>query len=170
MNERPLHLRAARRTDLEGIVALDAIRAGRPKPDYWARILRAFSAGGGREGRVALVAVNDERRVMGFVFGEVRAWEFGSERCGWIFAIAVHPACERRGLATRLCAEVTRRFAREGVTLVRTMVRRNHIPLLSLFRSLGFVAGPFSELERRVEAPPEAVPVAGAGAHRERSA
>ncbi len=153
MIDRPLRLRTARRTDLEGIVALDAIRTGAPKPDYWAAILRAYSSGGGRQGRIALVAVNDERRIMGFAFGEIRAWEFGSERCGWIFAIAVHPACERGGLATRLCEEITRRFAREQVTLVRTMVRRNDVPLLALFRSMGFVAGPFSEMERVLTVP-----------------
>jgi len=147
---RPIEVRIARRSDAQGIIALDALHSGRPKPDYWLRVLRAYSSGGGREERVALVAVNDERRVMGFLFGEVRAWEFGSERCGWIFAVAVHPACERAGLASRLCTTAMERFQRVGVRLVRTMVRRDDVPLLSFFRSLGFVGGPFSEMEREV--------------------
>ena len=43
-----------------------------------------------------------------------------------------------------------RRFGAMQVLTVRTMVRRNDIPLQSLFRSLGFVAGPFSEMEKSV--------------------
>ena len=91
-------------------------------------------------------------RVEGFLFGEVRAWEFGSERCGWIFSVAVSPASERGGVATRLCEEAIRQFGAMGVSLVRTMVRRNEVPVLALFRSMGFVAGPFSEMERAVPA------------------
>ena len=56
------------------------------------------------------------------------------------------------GLANgcRLCDEAVRCFATMGVEMVRTMVRRNDVPLLALFRSMGFVAGTFSELERAV--------------------
>ena len=38
---------------------------------------------------------------------------------------------------------------------MRTMVRRDDVPLLALFRSMGFAAGPFSEMERAV---PTSVP------------
>jgi ribosomal protein S18 acetylase RimI-like enzyme len=45
------------------------------------------------------------------------------------------------------------RFGDMGVELVRTMVRRNDVPMLSFFRSQGFAGGPFSELERPVRFP-----------------
>ena len=35
------------------------------------------------------------------------------------------------------------------------MVRRADVPMLALFRSMGFGAGPFSELERQIPANPE---------------
>ena len=52
------------------------------------------------------------------------------------------------GNVTLLCEEAEHRFSAMGIDLVRTMVRRNDIPVLSLFRSMGFVAGPFTEMEK----------------------
>lgn len=148
----PLELREAQSGDLAGIVDLDAERSGGRKLRWWRALLDEYAQGDARDGRVALVAADADGSVRGYLFGEVRAWEFGSERCGWIFSVAVCPALERSGLATRLCREATRRFGAIGVDLVRTMVRRNDVPMLALFRSMGFRAGPFSELERRVPA------------------
>lgn len=145
-------IREAAPTDLEGIVALDELRSGTAKPEYWARILALYGRGDEASGRVALVAEGTEPTVQGFLFGEVRAWEFGSEPCGWIFSVAVRPEQERHGKATLLCEAAERRFAALGVDLVRTMVRRNDIPLLSLFRSMGFVAGAFTEMEKALSA------------------
>ena len=144
------HIREAAPTDLDGIVALDALRSGSAKPDYWAGIMALYGRGGEASGRVALVAEGENQVVAGFLFGEVRAWEFGSEPCGWIFSVAVHPDLERHGTATRLCEEAERCFGAMGVDLVRTMVRRNDIPLLALFRSMGFVAGAFTEMEKAI--------------------
>jgi len=145
-------IREARANDLGGIVTVDRLRSGAAKSEYWARILEQYGAG--TDGRVALVAIGADDEVLGFLFGEVRAWEFGSERCGWIFSVAVQPDAERHGTATRLCDEAVRCFATMGVEMVRTMVRRSDVPLLALFRSMGFVAGTFSELERAVQTVP----------------
>ncbi len=146
----PISLRDACPDDLSGIVELDALRAGERKRAWWRKLLEEYAGGDPQGGRVALVAADEDGSVRGYLFGEVRAWEFGSERCGWIFSVAVSPDHERSGLATRLCREAAERFGALGVEMVRTMVRRNDVPMLALFRSMGFRAGPFSELERRV--------------------
>jgi ribosomal protein S18 acetylase RimI-like enzyme len=129
-----------------------------------ARIERAHSAPDGRplrrvrqrmeellaEGRrvVALVAADGRGRVVGYLVGDVRSWEFGSEPAGWIFALGVDPRVERHGLGRGLVEAATRRFAALGVRRVRTMVRRDDVPVLRFFRSRGFTAGPYLELER----------------------
>jgi ribosomal protein S18 acetylase RimI-like enzyme len=151
--------------DLDAVVALDASRAEAAKPDYWRGILAAYGDPTERERRVALLAEDEEGEPVGFLFGEVRAWEFGSEPCGWIFSVAVRPDRERRGLGTRLCEEAVRRFQALGVGVVRTMVRRSDVTLQALFRSMGFFAGPFSELELDLTVPAEngAAPAAHRG-------
>ena len=136
--------------DLAGIVGVDARITGRTKPAYWRRMLEAYGRDTG--GRVALVARGDDAAVVGHLFGEVRAWEFGSDPCGWIFAVAVHPDRTRRGYAADLCRHAMARFNEMGVHVVRTMVRANDVPVLSFFRSMGFVGGPFAEMEKTIEA------------------
>jgi ribosomal protein S18 acetylase RimI-like enzyme len=145
-----IELREVQPGDVSGIVALDALRSEKRKRAWWCKLLERYGSGKQQDGRVALVAADARGRVHGFLFGEVRAWEFGSERCGWVFSVAVSPTQERTGLATRLCREAMKRFGAMGVDLVRTMVRRNDVPMLAFFRSMGFHAGPFSELQRRI--------------------
>lgn len=145
-----IELREVQPGDLTGIVNLDATRSGERKRAWWRKLLEQYSGGEAESERVALVAADAKGRVRGYLFGEIRAWEFGSERCGWIFSVAVCPTQERSGLATQLCREAMRRFGALGVDLVRTMVRRNDVPMLAFFRSMGFHAGAFSELQRRV--------------------
>ncbi len=134
--------------DLREVVRIDALRTGRPKASYWRKVLS------GRGSRVGIAAAGEGRRLAGYLIGEVRAFEFGSEPCGWIFAVAVDPACSREGVATALLDEACRRFRAAGVDRIRTMVRRTDVPFLSFFRARGFVGGPFVQLERELEALP----------------
>ncbi len=150
----PIELREVQPDDLSGIADLDALRGGTRKSAWWRALLEEYARGDPQEGRVALVAADADEGVRGYLFGEVRAWEFGSERCGWIFSVAVCPTCERGGVATRLCNEAIERFGTFGVSHVRTMVRRNDVPMLAFFRSMGFQAGPFSELEQDIPVTP----------------
>jgi ribosomal protein S18 acetylase RimI-like enzyme len=142
-------IRELREGDVPEVVRLDAQRTGRAKAAYWKRVFSDFRRGG--DGRIGLAAEAGEG-LSGYLLGEVRAFEFGSEPCGWVFAVAVDPASERAGVATALLEEACLRFRRAGVARVRTMVRRNDVPFLSFFRARGFVGGPFVQLERDLEA------------------
>jgi GNAT superfamily N-acetyltransferase len=140
-------VRELARRDLDEVIRIDAHHTGARKTDYWKRIFREFFGPRGRRGRVALAA-EVEGRCAGYLLGEVRAFEFGSEPCGWVIAVAVDAPYLRCGIASRLLDEACRRFARTGVATVRTMVRRNDVPVLSFFRASGFAAGPYVQLER----------------------
>jgi ribosomal protein S18 acetylase RimI-like enzyme len=141
-----MRLRVLRPGDREAVVRLDALHTGRRKPAYWRRVFAGFVPAAGRAGRVGLVA-EKEGRLVGYLIGEVRAFEFGSEPCGWIFAVGVDPDEMRRGIASRLLDEARKRFARHDVRTLRTMVRRDDVRLMSFFRSSGFVGGRFLQLE-----------------------
>jgi len=122
------------------------MHTGMANPDYWKDVFGRFLAENDDRRRVGLVAEEDGRPA-GYLLGEVRAFEFGSEPCGWIFGVGVDPERLRAGVAGLLLAEARRRFRDTGVTTVRTMVRRNDVPVLSFFRSQGFVGGSFTQLE-----------------------
>jgi ribosomal protein S18 acetylase RimI-like enzyme len=143
-------IRALSPSDLADVVRIDAMHTGRRKAAYWRGILREFLDAGHANSRVGLAAT-DGRQLIGYVLGEVRAFEFGSEACGWVFAVAVDPDAAHHGIGSALLAEARRRLRRQGVTTVRTMVRRNDVPLLAFFRANGFAGGSFVELERGVD-------------------
>jgi len=142
-------IRAVRRDDLGPIVALDATVTGLEKRAYWRRIYQRYGAAA-KAGRQFLVAETDGR-VVGFVIGEVRDWEFGSPPCGWVFAIDVQPGARQAGIGTRLLAAICAAFRRAGVRTVRTMLARDNTLILSFFRSQGMMAGPFISLEMELD-------------------
>jgi ribosomal protein S18 acetylase RimI-like enzyme len=132
--------------DLGEVQRIDAYHTGAGKPAYWKRVLHDFVPASGSPSRVGLAA-QGPRRLAGYLLGEVRAFEFGSEPCGWIFAVGVDPSAARRGVATALLDEACHRFRAAGVSTVRTMVKRNDIPVLAFFRASGFSGGPYVQLE-----------------------
>jgi ribosomal protein S18 acetylase RimI-like enzyme len=142
-------VRPLTRRDLEAVVRIDALHTGSAQRRYWRGVFDEFLQRAPRSDRVGLGA-EIGGRVAGYVFGEVRAFEFGSSPCGWVFAIGVDPKHVRRGVASALLEETCRRFRGAKVSKVRTMVRRTDIPVLSFFRASGFVGGPFLQLERNV--------------------
>jgi len=134
-----------RRGDLDSIVALDARVTGLEKRGYWESLYRRYGATARAE-RQFLVA-DAGSRAIGFVIGEVRDWEFGSPRCGWVFAINVRPKARLAGIGSRLLEAICRGFRRLGVTKVRTILSRDNQLILSFFRSQGMMAAPFIPLE-----------------------
>jgi len=136
-------VRRLRADDLTAVVALDAHLTGDTKEGYWKGVFERFL----REERCIGFAATEGGQLKGYLFGELRAFEFGSKPCGWIFAVGVQQDAGRSGVASALLAEARRRFRVLGVDSIRTMVPRTTVPLLSFFRRHGFVGGPFVQLE-----------------------
>ncbi len=146
---RPDRIRPATEADLPGVIALDKEVTGLLKPDYWRDMFARYGAPPA-ESRFFLVAqVGD--RIDGFIVGEVRAWEFGSPPCGWIFAVQVRPQQRVRGLGSRLFDAVCDGFRAAGVDRVRTMLARDNTVIHAFFRSQGMIAGPFIQLEMHLD-------------------
>jgi ribosomal protein S18 acetylase RimI-like enzyme len=134
------------RRDLADVVRIDAIHTGAEQRVYWTRFFRQFLAPASGRQRVALAAeVNGA--VAGFLLADVRTFEFGSEPCGWILEVGVDPGRARHGIGSSLLVEAVRRLRASGVSTVRTMVRRNNVPVLTFFRTNGFAGGPYVQLE-----------------------
>ena len=142
-----LTVRPIRPDDLADVVALDEVLTGARKESYWSSVFDRFV----RETGCIGLAVCGAEGLEGYLFGEVRAFEFGSDECGWIFALGVRPETTRKGRASALLDEARRRFRALGVRALRTMVVRTDVPFLSLFRRHGFVGGPFVQLELGIE-------------------
>lgn len=140
-----VRVRTVRQGDLPEVIALDASVTGLHKSDYWQRVFRRYGVSG--QGlRHFLVAVEGER-VLGFVIGEVRDWEFGSPPCGWVFAIDVDPQGRQAGVGSQLLAAIRERFERVGVRTLRTLLSRDNTLIMSFFRSQGMTLSRLIPLE-----------------------
>lgn len=144
-----LSIRYALPSDIESIIALDLFGSAAEKPAYWQSIFDRYVPAG-RDDRIFLVAETGAG-VVGFIVGEVRAWEFGSPPCGWVFALSVSPQVREQGVGQLMLKEMCQRLRRAGVTTVRTMVDRENKLTLSFFRSQGLRSGRYIELEKRLD-------------------
>jgi len=137
-------IRVAKAVDIAAVSGLDAAITGIAKPEYWNDM---FARYGMREKRYFLVTENTDGDIIGFIIGEVRAWEFGSPPSGWIFALGVDPNARLNKVGSRMFDTICDCLARDGVGKVRTMLAREDELNMTFFRSQGMMGGPFIELE-----------------------
>jgi GNAT superfamily N-acetyltransferase len=148
-----VRVRRVRAADMANVVALDAHITQLAKPDYWADVFSRYGRQRLHE-RFFLVAETPDKsaaRLLGFIIGEIRAWEFGSTPCGWVFALSVEPDLRLRGAGRALLDAISAEFKKAGVSKMRTMVERNTMLQMLFFRSEGMMAGPYIQLEKDLE-------------------
>lgn len=142
-------IRNAMPDDFDAVIELDLVGVAEEKPAYWRGIFDRYVTAA-RGGGFFLVAETGGE-VIGFIVGEVRAWEFGSPPCGWVFALSVSPKARERGVGQLMLEEMCLRLKKAGVTTVRTMVDRENKLTLSFFRSQGMRTGRYVELEKPID-------------------
>lgn len=151
--ENPLIVCRATTDHLKYVTELDARITSKSKPEYWQDIFERYAARR-IDQRFFLVAETPEGHepsILGLIVGEVRGWEFGSEPCGWVFAISVDPDRRQQGIGEALFKAMCDEFKQVGIKKVRTMVRRQNTLHMSFFRGEGMMAGPFTQLEKTLE-------------------
>jgi GNAT superfamily N-acetyltransferase len=149
-----VRVRGVQAADIPHVIELDTRVTKLAKAEYWNDVFRRY----GRQRRheqFFLVAENPaeqtDARLLGFIIGEIRAWEFGSTPCGWVFALSVEPKMRVHGIGSALLDAISGEFKKAGVSKMRTMVARDgRLPLL-FFRSEGMIAGPYIQLEKDLD-------------------
>ncbi len=142
-----LKIRRATPEHLRHVIDLDARITGQSKPDYWQDIFERY-AKRRVDQRFFLIAESETTEgILGLIAGEVRGWEFGSQPCGWIFAVSVDLDERQQGIGEALFKAMCDEFRQAGMSTVRTMVRRQNPLHMSFFRSEGMMAGPYTQLE-----------------------
>lgn len=155
-HEPAFRIRKATARDIDQLDAIDAKVSGLRKPGYWQDLFDQYKGRRAEQRFMYLAEATDRTgvatgRVLGFVIGEVRAWEFGSEKCGWVFAISIDPGAREAGIGQALLKTIADSFRAVGVRTVRTMIARDNHLLMSFFRSEGMKAGPYLQLEMELD-------------------
>ena len=144
-----LHIRPLAIGDLDSIVEIDCKVLGKVRRDYW---MKKIDLPHPRYPFSCLVA-EYERKVIGFIVGEVSGWEFGvPDTIGWISTIGVDPGYQHRGVARKLGQEFVKNLKSIGVSVVYTLVNWNDWDLLKFFHAMGFTrGGDMINLELKIE-------------------
>ena len=138
-------IRSAVEADLPAIMTFDQRSNKDANPRYWQEM---FARYGDDKNRQLFLVCESSDEIVGFIIGEVRDWEFGSQPCGWVFALGVRLDVRLGGIATQLYTTMCEFFRKAGATTVRTMIARQDIDSHSFFRSQGMMAGPYVQLEK----------------------
>lgn len=149
-----MRVRRVQAADIPQVIGLDTRVTKLAKTEYWNDIFRRYGKQRLRE-RFFLVAESRADRadahVLGFIIGEIRAWEFGSTPCGWVFALSVEPDMRLHNVGCAMLEAISNEFKKAGVSKMRTMVARDdRLPML-FFRSEGMMAGPYIQLEKDLD-------------------
>jgi ribosomal protein S18 acetylase RimI-like enzyme len=149
-----VRVRRVQAADIPHVIGLDTRVTKLAKAEYWNDVFVRYGKQRLHE-RFFLVAESRvdkaDPRVLGFIIGEIRAWEFGSTPCGWVFALSVEPDTRLHGIGSALFEAIAGEFKKAGIGKMRTMVARDdRLPLL-FFRSEGMMAGPYSQLEKDLD-------------------
>ena len=90
-------------------------------------------------------------KLVGFVFGDIRRWEFGRpEMTGWILILGVGLGYQGMGVGRMLGATLLNHFQKKNVAKIMTLVEWYDGELISYFKSLGFTLLQMLPLEKEL--------------------
>jgi flavin-dependent dehydrogenase/N-acetylglutamate synthase-like GNAT family acetyltransferase len=128
--------------DIDEVLRIDEKITGKPHSAYYQSKAAAYIA---RAPEYCLVAEHRDR-VIGFVLGDVRGWEFAAELSGWLEIIGIDPDYHGQGVSRALMNRLFESFRRAGVSVVNTMVNWNDGDLIDYFQANGFDRGEYVNL------------------------
>ncbi|HJX14321.1 MAG TPA: GNAT family N-acetyltransferase [Candidatus Deferrimicrobiaceae bacterium] len=142
-------VRRMRTQDAEAVLRIDEKITGRPHEAQWeARIIDHVTGN-----PLGCLVAEADGKIVGFILGEIRGWEFAIPKSGWIEIVGVDPEFQGRGVAKALIEKLNVYFQNHNVEKVRLMVNWNDGGLVSFFRAVGFERSEFIILEKGVETP-----------------
>jgi ribosomal protein S18 acetylase RimI-like enzyme len=136
--------RAAADTDIPALVALwDACGLSRPHNHGPTDI--AFARRGPNSD--VLVLEEDARVVASVLVGH-------DGHRGWVYYVAVHPDCRRRGLGTQMMAQAEKWLHAKGIWKMHLMVRTSNAAVRTFYEQLGFADDSVVVLSKRLRPMP----------------
>ncbi len=144
-----IRIRPLEERDVPRCVEIETAVLGGKRPGTLRGSLTAYLAKGERN---TCLAAEADGKLVGFLVGDVRTWDFGEdEEVGWIRIVGIDPGYQGKGVGKALGEALMKYFGERGITKVRTTVEWDAGDLITYFRSLGFERSGFIGLERSLD-------------------
>jgi len=142
-------IRPMEERDIPRAVEIETAIMGPKKSTTLRGSLTAYLARGERN---ACLVAEAGGKVVGFLVGDIRAWDFGEDQeIGWIRIVGIDPGFQGHGVGKALGEALMRYFETRGITTVRTTVEWDSGDLIAYFRTLGFERSGFIGLEKHLD-------------------
>jgi len=142
--EEEVKIRAMTEGDLQKIKEVDRALVGPERALSWP--LRVEAHWWVYRPLLNFVAEIDDE-VVGFLLGDIRGAEYGTDISGWIDMMGVAPEHQRRGIGKRLVEAFCRECQRNEVK-TRVIIREDDQRLIGFWSSVGFQRGKLVSYER----------------------
>jgi ribosomal protein S18 acetylase RimI-like enzyme len=140
-------IRRMRVRDIEAILRIDEGITGRPHEAYWESKVVTYIS---RAPQACLVAELDEK-VVGFILGDIRGWEFAMPLSGWLEVMGVDVNFRGQGIGKKLITALFAYFEKSDIETVQAMVNGSETDLLGYFESVGFERGEYVNLSKKLK-------------------
>ena len=142
-------IRPMEERDIPRAVEIESAIMGPRKSTTLRGSLTAYLSKGERN---ACLVAEADGKVVGFLVGDIRGWDFGEDQeVGWIRIVGIDPAHQGHGVGKALGEALMKYFETRGVTTVRTTVEWDAADLIAYFRTLGFERSGFVGLEKHLD-------------------
>jgi ribosomal protein S18 acetylase RimI-like enzyme len=136
-------IRGMRSEDIESVVAIQEKLLNKKVAKKWRQALDHYL----EKDRDACLIAEHDKKVLGFIIGDIKYWGFGLRQSGWIEIIGIHPKYMGSGVGHELGNHLIQYFKSRKVDGIYTAVRWDSGDLLSFFKSIGFEHSGFLNLE-----------------------
>jgi len=143
-----IKIRPLEEKDISRAVEIESAILGPRRSTTLRGSLTAYLAKGDRQ---ASIAAEMDGKLVGFLIGDVRTWDFGEDQeVGWIKIIGIDPAHQGHGIGKALGEALLKYFKQREITTVRTTVEWDAADMIAYFRSLGFERSGHIGLEKHL--------------------
>ncbi|MDO8670296.1 MAG: GNAT family N-acetyltransferase [Dehalococcoidia bacterium] len=143
-----IRIRSMCRGDLDAVLEIDAQIIGGERSTSWSENVVDVLAGGMTS--ACLVAELDGK-VLGFLIGDIKGFEYGLPRGGWIDIMGVSPRHQRLGIGAVLVQAFHDHCHKQGVEKMYLLARRGDERIESFFGTLGFGDSGYEVLDRSLD-------------------
>jgi ribosomal protein S18 acetylase RimI-like enzyme len=141
-----VRIRDMQRDDVKHIIAIDKRIIGKERAPSWQQKVELYLETYPLKCLVAKVG----DKVVGFLLGDIRGWEYGLPSSGWLEIVGVDPEYQGGGIGKKLVAAFVDYCRSGGVKSVYALIRDDDKRLAKFLRAAGLKRGHLVNFEQQV--------------------